>query len=377
MQLNTLRLKDFRIHEHTEITFGTGINVLQGQNGAGKTNVLEALHYLCLTKSFITSKDQYALRMNADFFEIEGTFASDRQLSLSAKLVFVSNDGKRMFFNKAPLASLAEIIGKLPIVLFAPSNYSITSEGPEERRKFLNNILSQTRPVYLKDLMQYQRVVAQRNALLFGMKRQRMQDMGSLASWNQELVRLGTRIILARLQFLETFKTFLANAYQLIEEVGEEPRISYQSIATTDELTDENVIAAIFEKQLARNERQEREQGRTMVGPHRDELVFHLNQFEVRRYASQGQHRTFGMALQLAKYFYLHDQLEERPLLLLDDIFGDLDAKRTRIFLDLLTSEQIGQSIITAVEKESFEEIIGANPTHNRLIHVEKGQIIS
>jgi DNA replication and repair protein RecF len=377
MQVQTLRLKNFRSHTQGEIHFGSGVNVIYGQNGVGKTNILEALHYVCLTKSFIASKDQYALKMDTDYFEVEGEFKDDREGKLQAKLVFVPNEGKRMFVNRAPLDSLAEIIGRVPLVLFAPNNYSITADGPEERRKFLNNILSQTRPVYLKDLMHYQRVLAQRNALLFSMKRQRAYDQDTLASWNQELVRLGSRIIQARLRFLSEFSVFLADAYQRIEDVGEEPLVEYQTIAPVDELGDEEAIMFHFEKQLEKAERQEKDQGRTLVGAQRDELVFRLNQFEVRRYASQGQHRTFGMALQLAKYFYLQDKLDERPLLLLDDIFGDLDSRRTRIFLDLLVSEHIGQSIITAVESESFSEIINFGTEEHRLIHVEKGGIIS
>src|SRR5690606_27788115 len=137
-------------------------------------------------------------------------------------------------------------------------------------------------------------------------------------------------------------------AYRQIEDVAERPTITYDTIARLPDDADEDAIAGIYRKRIEGVARRERQLGRTMIGPHRDEMVFRLNDFEVRRYASQGQHRTFGMALKLAQFFYLHDRLEEMPLLLLDDVFDTLDARRTKAFLDLLQSDAVGQSLITA-----------------------------
>lgn len=377
MWIQELKLYNFRSHTNRTFAFSQGINFIHGLNGIGKTNLLEAIHYLCLTKSFLVSKDQYVLQFGQPFFELEGNFASDAGLGLQVKLVYMPDEGKRIFINRVALPSLSEMIGRIPLVLFSPEDRQITNGGPEERRRFLNNILSQTRPVYLKALLHYQRILTQRNALLFQIKRQK-QDAGLkavLQSWNEELIRTGVRLIHTRLAFLAAFGAFLDKAHTQIEAVGEKPTILYQTLSEINLAHSETEIEAAFRKQLARVEKAEQDQGRTLAGPHRDELVFKLNDFEVRRFASQGQHRTFGLALQLAKYYYIEDQMEERPLLLLDDIFGDLDKHRTEIFLQLLQSKAMGQTIITGVDADVFQQFISFNSTKHSLIYMSKADV--
>ncbi|MBN8586925.1 MAG: DNA replication and repair protein RecF [Rhodothermia bacterium] len=366
MILKDLHLQNFRSHKDSSYTFGHKINLLYGDNGVGKTNILEGIHFLCLTKSFLASKDQYALRFDTTFFEINGKFIRDDNLNIEAKLIFVANEGKRAFINKAPQSTLAEVIGKFPMVLFSPDDRALTREGPEIRRKFLNNVLSQVKPAYLRDLMQYQRTVAQRNALLLQLKRQRLKYSTELESWNEELVQTGSRIIRQRFRFFQLFKPFLEQAHQKIAAVGEVPTIKYQTL----EFDEESEIETVFRKKLGRLQNSEIDMGRSLVGPHRDEIIFMMNKLEIRRFASHGQHRTFGLTLQLAKYFFLEEQMNEKPLLLLDDIFGDLDAKRSKIFLDLLHSEQIGQCIITAVEEKTFSAVVSFGDTENQRFHI-------
>lgn len=356
MYLAELHLQNFRSHAQTAFQFGSGVNIIFGENGIGKTNILEAIHYLSLTKSFLTSKEQYVLRHGCPFFELDGQFVQDNERTLSVKFIYMPQEGKRVLVNKVALPTLSEHIGKIPLVIFSPKDQALTQEGPEERRKFMNNILSQVKPTYLKDLMLYQRALTQRNALLMQMKRNRSGiELGAtLASWDQRLIQTGSRIIKIRQQFFEAFSDYLQAAYRKIEAVGEEPMIQYQTITPLNSQTSEVQIADSFTEILRRSAKTEREQARTLVGPHRDELVFRLNHFEVRRYASHGQHRTFGMALQLAKYGYLKDHRQEKPILLLDDIFGDLDSRRSKIFLDLLQTPEMGQSILTAAEPQKF-----------------------
>lgn len=332
----------------------------------GKTNILEAIHYLCLTKSFLASKDQYVLRFGATSFETAGTFIREDGVHMHAKLVFVPSEGKRIFINKIPQNTLSQVIGKFPLVIFSPDDRALTSEGPEVRRKFLNNILSQVKPLYLHDLLLYQRAVAQRNALLLQLKRQRLKQSEQLLSWNEELIQTGSRIIRQRVRFFQTFMPFLQQAHQSISVVGEVPHIRYQTI----EFGAPEEIEQAFRKKLTHLQQSEIEMGRSLVGPHRDEMIFLLNKLEIRRFASHGQHRTFGLMLQLAKYFYLAEHMNEKPILLLDDIFGDLDSKRSKIFLDLLCSEQIGQCIITAVEDQTFNTVISFEDIRNRCFHI-------
>ena len=166
MRLRSLRLLSFRAHDETDVTFAPGVNLIYGPNGSGKTNLLEAIHYLCLSKSFLTSQDPHALRQGCPFFEVEGRFEGEQRPEFTARLVYVPEEGKRIFVNKAPLERLSEVVGMLPVVVFSPADGALTAGGPDERRKFLDNTLSQARPVYLDDLLKYRRALKQRNALL-------------------------------------------------------------------------------------------------------------------------------------------------------------------------------------------------------------------
>lgn len=377
MILKSLRLHAFRAHQETRLEFAPGVNLLYGPNGAGKTNVLEAIHYLCLTKSFLTGQDNYAIQRGASFFEVEGQFEGERRADLRVRLAYVPEEGKRVFLNGAPAERLADLVGVLPVVVFSPEDQVLTSGGPEERRRFLNNILSQSKAVYLEDVLDYRRTLRQRNELLAQHRRSRTTPPRSVQeAWDAELVALGSRIIAARARFVRGFADHLEAAYRHIADVAEQPSIRYETVAPLDEGDGEDEIADRYRRVLQRLAPRERERGMTLAGPHRDELVFYLNEFEVRRYASQGQHRTFGMALKLAQYFYLHDYLEESPILLLDDIFDHLDEHRTSAFLRLLQSQSVKQSILTATRIDLFAQAVPFAAPGNRAVRIESGRPI-
>lgn len=376
MQIKNVRLVSFRAHTDSTIHFAPKVNLLYGPNGAGKTNVLEAIHYLALSKSFLTSKDAYVLRKGASFFEINGELSGKQRASFSARIAYVPEEGKRMFINQAPLEKLSHIVGQIPIVVFAPSDHALTAEGPEVRRRFLNNILSQAKPSYLEDIMQYKRVLKQRNVLLTTYRKTRVLARDVLASWDAELIAVGSRVILRRLQFIEVFKTHLLDAFKRIDAAGESPSISYETIGSFEAPATIESVRDRFGNRLKHVARRELDSGRTLVGPHRDELVFGINGMDVRRYASQGQHRTFGMALKLAQYFYLLSVLEDVPVLLLDDLFGNLDADRTRVFLELLQTDVVGQSIITAANRSIFDTFVDFSEEKHRAIQIEAGAVV-
>lgn len=377
MIIQSLRLLSFRAHAESRLSFTPKVNLLYGPNGAGKTNVLEAIHYLCLTKSFLATQDAYALRKDAPFFEVEGVFEGERRPELKVRLVYMPDEGKRIFVNGAPLDRLADMVGMVPVVVFSPEDQALTAGGPDERRRFLNNILSQARPVYMDDLLKYRRALRQRNELLAQYRRRRGGPPPEvLDSWSAEVVELGTRVVAARHRFIQDFSIFLDRAYGQVEQVAERPTIRYATIAPLKPGDDEARIREKYWAQLERVAARERERGVTLLGPHRDELVFRLNDFEVRRYASQGQHRTFGMALKIAKYFYLHDRLEEYPILLLDDVFDHLDAQRAAAFLALIQTDAVGQTVITATQRNTFAlQVPFARPEH-QTVHVAAGGVV-
>jgi len=373
MILRTLHLRSFRAHAETELGLAPSVNLLYGPNGVGKTNVLEAIHYLCLTKSFTASRDRYAVRTDAPYFEIEGTVEGVRQRPMEMRLAYVPGEGKSLFVNGSELDRLADIVGVLPVVVFSPEDYDLTAGGPSERRRFVNNILSQARPVYMDDLMKYRRARRQRNEVLRSYKKRPDPPPSELIRpWTEELVALGSRVVERRRQFLEAFDEYLTAAYDRIEAVAERPSIEYDTIADLAPDASLEDVEAAFRAALDRKTGQERDRGTTLVGPQRDELVFRLDDLEVRRYGSQGQHRTFAMALKLAQYFYLDDRSDTTPLLLLDDAFGKLDGRRTEVFLDLLRSDAVGQSLVTATSRAPFDATLDFGADAHRALAVEQ-----
>lgn len=373
MLLRALRLRSFRAHTDTSLALAPKVNLLYGPNGAGKTNVLEAVHYLCLTKSFLASSDRYVLRQGAPYFEVEGTFDTAARTGLTVRVAYVPREGKQAFVNGAPLDRLADLVGQLPVVVFAPQDQALTADGPDERRRFVNNILSQEHPVYLDDLLKYRRARRQRNELLKQFRRRGpAPPRAVLDSWTAELADLGARIVHRRLHFVHAFAAFLHDAYRRVEAVAERPSLTYETVADLAPDASLDAVRRAFRAQLADVATREQERGTTLVGPQRDELVFRLDGMEVRRYGSQGQHRTFGMALKLAQYFYLRDRLGDPPLLLLDDAFGKLDPERTAVFLDLLTTDAIGQSLVTATRRAPFAATVSFGAPAHRAQRVER-----
>lgn len=375
MVLGYIRLQSFRAHERTECQLAPNLNLLFGPNGAGKTNVLEAVHYLCLTKSFVTSSDRYILRRGDPHVEVVGRFTRDDRRDLTVRFAYVPGEGKRYFINGAPLERLSDLVGRLPVVVYSPQDHTLTAGGPDERRRFLDNLLSQARPAYLDLLLKYRRVLKQRNRLL---GRYRDQQGGPprsvLDPWDESLIQLGSRIVAARAAFTTGFAVYLEEAYQEIEFASERPTLHYDTFARL-EATEARDIEFAFRRALESARGDEARRALTLVGPHRDELIFRLNKLLVRRYASQGQHRTFGMALKLAKYFYLHEHTSETPLLLLDDVFDHLDRRRSDAFLQLLQSSRIGQTIITATDRHAFTDFVDFDGKSNRALLVETGSI--
>ncbi len=379
MILENIHLKDFRIHQDTKLSFGSGMNLITGPNGIGKTNILEAIHFLSLTKSFLTSSDGNLLRHGAAFFSIIGNFSSRHRKTLQVKAISPRGDVKRLFVNGSEVERKATHIGEIPTVVLSPQDYTLTAGGPRERRRFMNNIISQSSSTYLADLLRYRRVLRQRNELLMRLKRSAQaggEDL--LESWTKELVTIGARIIEARLKFCDVFSELLCDAHEQLGGVLERPTLSYSPIEGYNISPNEGVyrditreaIASAFRSVLDKRTKGERERGVTLVGPHRDELVFKIDDLEVRRFASQGQHRTFGMALKLSQYRYLLYMTEEEPIMLLDDVFDNLDRDRITLFLGILQNEGMGQTIVTAARKEILEGFVDFTGGNNRMIEL-------
>jgi DNA replication and repair protein RecF len=360
MNLQTLHLKDFRIHALAEYTFGPRVNLICGPNGVGKTNLLEAIHYLALTKGFLVSSDQILLRKGASFFELKGVFSGERQHRIAVRAAFARNEGKKFFVNGGEVERKSSHVGRIPLVLLCPQDQALTAGPPAERRRFLDNIISQSSSTYLEDLMRYRRALRQRNEVLQGLRRSSPSAAGPLLdSWTNELVETGSRIVCTRSRFSTGFSGQLALAHERLREAVEQPRLQYVSFDGLEGggISVEDARDA-FVQALERRAQAERSRGITLAGPHRDNLKFSLDGLDVRQYASQGQHRTFGMALKLAQYQYLHEMTGEKPILLLDDVFDNLDGHRIGLILDLLQEPEMGQTVITAARRDILDRFL-------------------
>jgi DNA replication and repair protein RecF len=370
MIVEGVNLRNFRNHADAALEFGPGINALLGDNGEGKTNVLEAISYLSLTKSFYASADATVVRIGTGGFEVEGTILGGSGIRNRVRVVYQGEPGRKTYeVNGGRPETLASVIGRFPIVILSPENGGITAGGPAERRKFVDLILSQINPAYLETLLEYRQVVRQRNRVLMDFRLRGTVDTVLLSPWDENLAKLGGFIIDRRRRFLAEFGEYVIHAYQQVAGGTEVPDVSYLSagIPPTGGNTE---TAALITRQLVQRRAEEVRRGSTLIGPHRDDLGLTLNGIPVQEYASQGQHKTMLVALKVAEYHYVAERRGEPPILLLDDVFSELDAHRSERILRLTTD--LGQVIITTTDERVFRGAVQWNDW-NRKITVEHG----
>ncbi|PTM16458.1 MAG: DNA replication and repair protein RecF [Bacteroidetes bacterium] len=353
MRIERLTLRNFRNHGETEIVAAPGLNLITGPNGSGKTNLIDAIHYLCMSRSFVMSGDQYVVKNGESYFMVEGDFRGSIRASFTVGCNYSRGQGKKMFVNDSPLEKLSDLIGRVPVVVMSPEDLKLTRDGPVERRSFLDSMISQVDQRYLRDLLEYRQVRRQRNKLL--------QDAGgrwsvirdSLEVWDRQLAERGAAIIQTRAAMLERFAEYLATEYRTVSGLMLKPTLRYRTIA--EEWGDAAELTEIFMRRLEEVRERELEREQTLVGPHRDEIVFYLDDMDIRKYGSQGQHRLFSMALKLAQLSVYTDELDDLPILLLDDLFGNLDQQKTETIVKALARHR-GQTFITAASEQPYDE---------------------
>lgn len=353
MKIRDIHVRKFRNHTQTDAVFGHGVNALLGKNGEGKTNLLEAISYLCLTKSFFGSTDGIVLQIGEDRFEVSGELEGDAGVRYHVAVTYEHAEREKKFYiNRIKVEKFSDVVGQFPVVVLSPESGGITAGGPADRRRFLDFVISQASKVYLEDLLEYRRVLRQRNKVLFDNKASRTDITDLLEPWNQELVDRGARITHRRQLFLEEFRPLVTESYGSIAGRVEEPMMTYEPSVNGNGSATEEEIKEAFAKELARKANEEKRFGITLVGPHRDELALEINNLRVRAHASQGQHKTLLVALKVAEYLYVQSKRNERPVLLLDDIFTELDKHRAERLLALTGS--VGQAFITTASDSVF-----------------------
>lgn len=351
MRIKRLKLNYFRNHTDTEAFFSPNINLITGPNGSGKTNLIDAIHYLCMSRSFVSSSDQYVAHHDEKYFMINGDFSGSLRASFKVSCSYSRGEGKKIFVNDSPLDRLSDLIGMVPVVVLSPLDLKLTSNGPAERRSFLDSMISQISTSYLRKLIKYRKIRKQRNKLLQEYRGPVSMLKTHLEPWDKQLAETGSSIIFKRAEVLNKFKKYLAFQYQTISELNLKPSLEYQTIGT--ETGSYEKILEQFRVLIDENFEKEAEREQTIIGPHRDEVVFYLGEMELRNYGSQGQHRLFSMALKMAQLFYYSDQLDDLPIMLLDDVFGNLDQHKTDIITQTLTKYS-GQTFITSASEHPF-----------------------
>lgn len=372
MILERVRLKNFRNHVDSACDFGPGVNALLGDNGQGKTNVLEAISFLGLTKSFYAASDVRALQAGKDFFEIAGTIKAAAGTTHAVRIAFDRISGeKRITIDESRPETIASVIGQFPVVILSPEHNAITFGGPAERRRFLDIVLSQASRPYLRNLFEYRRVLRQRNRMLADARIRGTSIPASVDAWDEGLVKYGSAICAKRAAFLQEFRGRVIDAYRELAGNEEQPDVHYRPSSTVPEGGTVEECAAELRNSLEHARDEERRRGLTMVGPHRDELALAIDGLSVQQHASQGQHKTLLVALKVAEFLYMRDTLGERPMFLLDDVFSELDARRSVRILAMTSA--LGQTIITTTDELVFRNAVRWNDD-NRKFLVERGK---
>ena len=375
MKLLWLQAQDFRNHVSTRLDAGTRATVLVGNNGEGKTNLVEAVSYVCLAKSFYADNDTLVVRGGAGGFFLDAELLGDSGTRFRVRVRFEAGAGQKdITVNGAAPEKLSEHIGRFPIVVLSPEQSGITAGLPAERRRFLDLVISQSNRLYLEDLVDYRKVLRQRNKILLEAKLSRRDCGHELEPWNESMAALGGRIIHKRLEFVEEFRAHLVEGYSRLAGAAETPAVRYEPSVPANAGILPDHITGTLARALHDKSADEQRIGTSLVGPHRDELRLEIGGLEARRFASQGQHKTLLIAMKLAELQFLKDRSNEQPILILDDVLSELDRNRSSRLLGLLP--EFGQTFVTTTTDSAFTEDFYHDPG-NRRVEIRAGTIVN
>ena len=369
MIIRNLDIIHFKNHHHKRFDFSHKINCFVGNNGVGKTNVLDALHYLSVGKSFLGSNDLQNIHIGRDgdaaldFFSIHAhLIGNDTEDSL--KISYQKEAKKSIRKNDKPYEKMADHIGYLPNVIISPYDSNLISDSGESRRKFMDAMISQTDHEYLHQIITYQKALQQRNAMLKYFYKNRVFDADSLEIYQTPLSQNGDKIFLKRKQFISDLSPIVEEFYQMLSGHKESIKIIYQSHL------EENGMMIPMEKILSQHLQKDRMLTYTARGVHKDDLVFTMNNFAIKKAGSQGQQKSFLIALKLAQISRIKSLTGKNPIVLLDDIFDKLDDTRVANLIDLLNKENFGQIFITDTNLERTRAIVHKIDANAQIFHL-------
>ncbi|RRQ45109.1 DNA replication/repair protein RecF [Chryseobacterium sp. SC28] len=359
MIINKLSLVNFKSHAKVSLEFSPQINCFVGNNGAGKTNILDALHYLSVGKSFLGNSDVQNIKTDEEFFAIESQIQNGDKEDI-IKILQPREAKKIIKKNDKTYERLADHIGYLPSVMISPYDSNLISDSGESRRRFLDAMISQTDSPYLFDLIQYQKTIQQRNALLKNFAKNRTFDKDSLEIYNDPLSTFGTRIFDKRKDFVLKLNPIVQQYYDIISGGRESVSVVYDS----------HLSEASFQELLLQAIDKDRVLTYTSKGVHKDDLIFLMSGQPIKKIGSQGQQKSFLVALKLAQISRIKELTGKSPILLLDDIFDKLDDIRVSQLIELVNKENFGQIFITDTHKDRTENMVKKIDEESRIFEI-------
>ncbi len=369
MKLTNLQLQNFRNYESVQLEFTDGVHVFIGENAQGKTNLMESIYALAMTKSHRTTNDKELIGWNKEFATIKGT-VEKTATKTNLELQF-SKKGKIAKVNYLEQKRLSSYLGNLNVILFAPENLTLVKGSPQNRRKFVDMELGQMSSLYLYDLVEYNRVLKQRNTYLKQLAIKKKQPDEYLDVLSEMLSELASKIVFHRLDFMKQLEALAIPIHDQLSLGREKFSVSYQAtIPLEDGLTPEQ-MKEIYIDQFKKNQTREADQATTLIGPHRDDLIFYLNEIPVQTYGSQGQQRSTVLSLKLAEIELMKLSTGEYPLLLLDDVLSELDDDRQTHLIKAIENKV--QTFITTTSLDGIKQQFINEPV---VIPIEKGTIL-
>jgi DNA replication and repair protein RecF len=365
MYLKRLSILNFKNYPEAELIFSPRVNCLTGNNGEGKTNILDAIHYLSFCKSFFNPIDSQNIRHEEPFFLIQGYYelkGENEEIYCGQK----RNQKKQFKRNKKEYQRLADHIGLFPLVMISPADSELITDGSESRRKFIDSVIAQYDRDYLESLISYNKVLSHRNALLKQFGASGKFDPDSLSIWDDQLISYGEKVFQKRKVFIDEFIPIFRKFYEFISGGKEIVGLTYDS-----QLND-NSFFDVLAKALNRDRAMEY----STAGIHKDDLEFTINGFSLKKYASQGQQKSFLIALKLAQYEFIKKIKNITPLLLLDDIYDKLDDLRVKQLMELVSSNEFGQLFITDTHPQRLAELFNTSHTDYKNFYIEKNNVI-
>jgi DNA replication and repair protein RecF len=364
MYLRKLILTNFKNYELGELEFSPKINCLVGNNGVGKTNILDAIHYLSLTKSFFNSIDSISIKHGEDYFTIQGTFNRDDEED-NIYCAFQKQKQKLLKRNGKEYQRLSDHVGRYPVVMISPADSALITEGSEDRRKFMNKIVSQYNTEYLDSVLRYSKALQQRNKLLKDFKTAGRFDSESLSVWDSQLVKYGNYIFSERNVLVNELIPVFQEYYEMISNGIEQVRLQYRS----------HLSEGDFPEALLNSINKDRYLEYTTIGIHKDDLFLEMNGFPVKLLGSQGQQKSYLVALKLAKFDYIKRKAGFSPILLLDDIFDKFDADRVEQIIKLVGNHRFGQIFITDTHQSRLQDILFSHKIEFRLFRIADNRV--